>query len=106
MNKLLKRILTIVLAFTMVLSLIPANVYAAGSAADSTESVDDPVEPTVNAEVYFVQPSTNKVITLDGIKDNPIDCKTIYDPANVPENGIFTVYYDREQLQQQKERQL
>lgn len=96
MKRYYKRILAVMLTLIMAFSYMPENVvYAAGAASGSTESVDDPVEDTVNAEVYFVQSGTKKIITLDGVVDNPIDCKTVYDGVNVPDNGRFTVYYGK-----------
>ena len=70
-----------------------ADVSEINSAYMSTENIDAAVEDTVNAKVHFVQSATKKIITLDGIKDNPIDCSMVYDKSAVPENGLFTIYY-------------
>lgn len=99
MRTLFNKIISIMLSVAMVCSGITIaqiqNVSGAQTDAAfmSTESIDDPVEATVNAQVYFVQSATKKIITLDGIVDNPIDCTTVYDKNNVPGNGLFIVYY-------------
>lgn len=93
MRQISKRILSMLIALTMILSIVPYNTYAAGTAEGSTESVDDPVEATENAQVYFVVSATKKVITLNGTENDPIDCNTDFDKNNVPDNGKFTIYY-------------
>ena len=74
-----KRILSFILALALTVTGItfsgPIIVRAADSAEMTTEDIDDPVEETVNAEVWFVQSATGKNITLDGVENNPIDCK-------------------------------
>ncbi len=97
MKKYYQKIWAIFLTLVMVCSTVTVSykVDAAdiNSAPMTTESIDDPVEPTENAEVYFVSAATGKLITLDGIRDNPIDCKQFYDKDSVPKNGLFTIYY-------------
>lgn len=93
MRKGLKRTISVILIFFMLLSLIPTNVYAVESTLNFMETKDDSVEAAINAEVYFVQAGTKKLITLDGIENNPIDCKILYTGDNVPDNGKFTIYY-------------
>ncbi len=73
-------------------------IYAASEGNSSAE--DDPVETTVNGQVYFVQSGTKTIVTLDGIEKNPISCSEKYQPKtdgfsteNVPQNGLFTVRY-------------
>ena len=85
MQKLTKKIITLVLAFTLVVSFLPAN-------ANNTRVLAD--EPVVNADVYFVSFATGKLITLDGVVDHPINCSLTYNGEDsVPNNGIFKIYY-------------
>ena len=92
-----KRILSFILALALTVTGItfsgPIIVRAADSAEMTTEDIDDPVEETVNAEVWFVQSATGKIITLDGVENNPIDCKLVYNKNDIPKNGLFTIYY-------------
>lgn len=93
----LKRGLSLLLSVTMICSGIhftqKVNAVEGTSASMSTEMIDDSIEETKNANVYFVQSATKKIITLDGIDNNPIDCSNVYDKNNIPQNGLFTVYY-------------
>lgn len=98
MKKYYKKVLSLVLALALAVTGVttfsqPVTVMAAESASMSTETIDDPVEATVNAEVYFVHKATGKLITLNGVKDDPIDCITALNGQNVPANGLFTIYY-------------
>lgn len=97
MKKVLKKTLSFILALALIVTGItfsePFAVMAAESAEMTTEGIDDPVEKTVNAEVYFVHFATGKIITLDGVEENPIDCKMVYNKDDIPANGLFTAYY-------------
>lgn len=98
MKKCYRKILSLLLALALTVTGVttfsqPTTVMAADSASMTTENIDDPVEVTVNAEVYFVHKATGKLITLNGTKDDPIDCITALSGNNVPANGLFTVYY-------------
>lgn len=97
MKRIYNKIVAMLLAIAMVVTLAPVNevtVYAAGNAAQgSTTEIDDPAEATVNAEVYFVSAATGKIITLNGVVDDPIDCTLSYDENNIPDNAKFKIYY-------------
>lgn len=90
-----KRIVALLLAIMLAVTMTNADIYAAGIAQGSTEAVDSPEEETVNAEVYFVLSATKKVITLNGTELDPIDCNVSYDANNIPDNGKFKVYYGK-----------
>ena len=93
-NRLLSLILSVVMVLSGVNFTLTEKVGAAqNAAAMTTESIDDPVEKTVNAKVYFVHSATKKIITLDGKVENLIDCNMVYDVNKIPENGLFTIYY-------------
>lgn len=80
------------LALALVFTCMPENVFAASHLNTAEEDVAS--EATVNAEVYFVSAATGKLITLDGVRNNPIDCTTLYSgEESVPSNGIFKIYY-------------
>lgn len=85
------RILSIVMVFMMMFSLVSQNIYAAASL--STEEIDVQEEETQNTQVYFVSKATKKLITVDGVDRNPVECKTDYVAGNIPANGLFTVGY-------------
>ncbi len=96
MRKGMKKIVAILLAVALMITVVPANqimVNAATSAQGSTSEIDDAVEETVNAEVYLVHYATNKIITMDGTNDNPIDCTVNYNKDSVPDNAKMTIYY-------------
>ena len=79
----MKKAITFVLAIVLTVSYLPT--------IDKAVKAD---ELTVNAKVYFVSQATGKLITLDGVVDNPINCTTIYNGEDsVPDNGKFTIYY-------------
>ena len=63
MKKCYRKILSLTLALALALTGItvfsqPTTVMALESASMTTENIDDPVEATVNAEVYFVHRAT------------------------------------------------
>lgn len=102
MKKVYKRLMSLLLALSLIVTGIttfsqPTIVMAAESASMTTENIDDPIEQTVNAEVYFVHKATGKLITVDGQmngqRSDPIDCITALNGTNVPANGLFTIYY-------------
>lgn len=98
MKKCYRKILSLTLALALAVTGItvfsqPTTVMALESASMTTENIDDPVEATVNAEVYFVHRATGKIITLNGTKDAPIDCTATLKGDTVPANGLFTIYY-------------
>ena len=100
MKRIYKKILSLMIALALTVTGVgiqysPVIVKAADSASMTTENIDDPVEATTNAEVYFTHKSTGKLITLDGTKDNPIDCITALSGNKVPANGLFTIYYGK-----------
>lgn len=91
MKKNFKKFLALMVALALIFSYVPESAYAASHM--TTETEDAAEEATVNAEVYFVNYATKKIITLDGTEGNPIDCYTMYDPNNIPENALFKIYY-------------
>ncbi len=100
MKRKCKNLLAVLLVLAMAVSgmtLTPKTSIQAASADAApmtTEDIDDPVEETENAQVYFVSSATGKLITLDGVENNPIDCNTVYNSeSTVPANGLFTIYY-------------
>lgn len=99
MNKILRRVLTLVTSFALIFSGIeytaPVKVLAAESASMTTESIDDPVENTVNADVSFETFATHKLLTANGTKNDPINATTTFNANNIPDSGIFTVYYGK-----------
>lgn len=101
MKKYYKKLLSLVLALTLTVTGIttfsqPETVAADNTKAayETTENIDDPIEATVNAEVYFVHKGTGKIITLNGKVDDPIDCNQSISGTNVPAAGLFKVYYN------------
>lgn len=95
MNKVYSKIIAFVLAMAMVVTGAGFDQITALAAAylDSTPA-DGEIEATVNAEVFFVSVANGKLITLDGVMNNPIDVKDSFTtPAAVPKSGLFTVYY-------------
>lgn len=93
MRKLVKKIGAATLAAVMTFSIMPQMTLEAGTALNSTETVDDPAEESVNADVYFVHASSKRVVTLNGVENDPIDCVNTITENNIPENGRFTIYY-------------
>lgn len=91
MKRFYKKILAVLLALTLAFSYMPESIYAAAEL--STETIDDSVEETVNAEVYFVHSATKKIITMNGTNDALVDCASFYDSNNIPENAKMKVYY-------------
>ena len=81
-QKLKKRISAIIMSLLLIFSVIP-----------QTQVVYGAENGTANAEVYFVNYATKKLITLDGVLDNGIDCSASYDANKVPDNAKFTIYY-------------
>ncbi|MBP5772566.1 MAG: fibronectin type III domain-containing protein [Eubacterium sp.] len=83
MKKLIKRVLTIALMVALTVGYLPMETQMV--------KADDPV---INAEVYFVSVATGKLITLNGVQNDPIDITTVYNGEDsVPDNGKFTIYY-------------
>ncbi len=91
MKRIYKKILAMLLVLVLSFSYMPESIYAASYL--STDEVDEEVEGTVNAEVYFVHAATKKIITMSGTTGEQIDCTLGYDSNNVPENAKMTVYY-------------
>lgn len=91
MTRYLKQFLAVLLALALTFSYMPELAYAATEF--STETADEAVEETVNAEVYFVHAATKKIITMSGENDKLVDCTSLYDSNNIPENAKMTVYY-------------
>lgn len=81
-QKLKKRISAIIMSLLLIFSVIP-----------QTQVVYGAENGTANAEVYFVNYATKKLITLDGVLDNGIDSSASYDANKVPDNAKFTIYY-------------
>ena len=69
-----------------------ATVMAAESASMTTETIDDPVEATINADVYFVHKATGKLVTINGVKGDPIECITALNGKDVPANGLWKIW--------------
>lgn len=83
MKKLVKRVMTCVLAIVLTVSYLPT--------IGKTVKADEPV---VNADVYFVSAATGKLITLNGTQNDPIDVTANYNGEDsVPDNAKFTIYY-------------
>jgi len=87
-----KRLMALLLALTLIVTPVEYTVHAESAEGNST-SIDGAVEATVNADVYFVQASSRRVITLDGTENNPIDCVTTIDSGVIPDNAKFKIYY-------------
>ncbi|MFQ9516348.1 MAG: discoidin domain-containing protein [Eubacterium sp.] len=90
-KSLCNRVISVLMVMMMIFSVLPQNIYAAASM--STEEIDGQEEETENAQVYFVSKATRKLITVNGVDRDPIDCNTDYNAGNIPANALFTVFY-------------
>ncbi len=100
MSRYLKKALSFMLALMLAVTGMttmsqPATVMAAESASMTTETIDDPVEATINADVYFVHKATGKLVTINGVKGDPIECITALNGKDVPANGLFKIFYGK-----------
>lgn len=98
MERCYKKILAFMLALALTITGLNFNgsvtVMAGAATQGTTESADNPMEPDVNSEVFFVNAANGKLISLNGIVNDPISCSTTYNEGDrVPTNAKFTVYY-------------
>ncbi len=100
MRKRMKKFGAVIMAVALTVSGWNGTGMVYGASEGNSAAEDDPIEATVNGQVYFVQSGTKTVITLDGTDKGPIACSTKYQPKtdgfspeNVPQNGLFTIRY-------------
>lgn len=73
MKKMYKSLLSIVLAVAMLFTSQTFNMTVmAASAATSTDAIDGAEETTIHAEVFFVNVANGNIITVSGVKNDPI----------------------------------
>lgn len=95
MKKMYKSLLSIVLAVAMLFTSQTFNMTVmAASAATSTDAIDGAEETTIHAEVFFVNVANGNIITVSGVKNDPILVdKKFTSINNVSDDGKFTTYY-------------
>ena len=95
MKKMYKSLLSIVLAVAMLFTSQTFNMTVmAASAATSTDAIDGAEETTIHAEVFFVNVANGNIITVSGVKNDPILLdKKFTSINNVSDDGKFTTYY-------------
>ena len=95
MKKMYKSLLSIVLVVAMLFTSQTFNMTVmAASAATSTEAIDGAEEATIHAEVFFVNVANGNLITVSGVKNDPILVdKKFTSINNVSDDGKFTTYY-------------
>lgn len=80
--KYFRKIAILLMAIALAFTSVDASLFAVSG------------DEVTHAEVYFVNVAQNKIVTLDGTRNNPIDVATMYEgPERVPDNGWFTTYY-------------
>ena len=97
MKKIKKSLLSIILAITMLFSTQAFNqtVYAASS-ANTTEDIDGNEEVTTHAEVFFVNVANGNLITVNGVKNDPILVnKPFTSTSDVNDSAKFTAFYGK-----------
>lgn len=95
MKKMYKSLLSIVLAVAMLFTSQTFNMTVmAASAATSTDAIDGAEEATTYAEVFFVNVANGNIVTVSGVKNDPILVdKKFSSTNNVADDGRFTTYY-------------
>lgn len=95
MKEMYKSLLSIVLAVAMLFTSQTFNMTVmAASAATSTDAIDGAEETTIHAEVFFVNVANGNIITVSGVKNDPILVdKKFTSINNVSDDGKFTTYY-------------